>query len=142
MAAAVALCTCETWLHVASDGAVATAQLLQAQRRARGPQVDAGGRVGTRVCQACVVCLFLISCGREFVRSHTCGFAHRYSSYTNRLIQAKDHASVQINVGNVDPDTGKYTGDFKTFALCGYIRDKGEGDLAITTLLELKEGSA
>mmetsp|Transcript_11458 Transcript_11458/g.39938 ORF Transcript_11458/g.39938 Transcript_11458/m.39938 type:complete len:81 (-) Transcript_11458:145-387(-) len=66
----------------------------------------------------------------------------RKCSYTNRLIQAKDHAAVQINVGNVDPDTGKYTGDFRTFALCGYIRDKGEGDLAMTTLMELAEGSA
>jgi hypothetical protein len=31
---------------------------------------------------------------------------------------------VQINLGNVDPATGRYTGEFKTFALCGYIRDK------------------
>ena len=46
------------------------------------------------------------------------------SSWTRRLISAKDHASVQINVGEVDPATGRYTGNFKTFALCGYIRDK------------------
>lgn len=46
------------------------------------------------------------------------------SSWTKRLITAKDHASVQINVGDVDPATGRYTGTFKTFALCGYIRDK------------------
>ena len=31
---------------------------------------------------------------------------------------------MQINVGDVDPATGRYTGSFKTFALCGYIRDK------------------
>lgn len=48
----------------------------------------------------------------------------RKCSWTKRLITAKDHASVQINVGNVDPATGKYTGDYKTFALCGYVRDK------------------
>ena len=47
-----------------------------------------------------------------------------HSSWTHRLITAKDHASVQINVGNVDPATGRYTGDFKTFAICGYIRSK------------------
>jgi hypothetical protein len=46
------------------------------------------------------------------------------SSWTHRLITAKDHASVQINIGNVDPHTGRYTGDFKTFAISGYIRDK------------------
>ena len=46
------------------------------------------------------------------------------SSWTKRLITAKDHASVQINVGDVDPATGRYKGTFKTFALCGYIRDK------------------
>ena len=46
------------------------------------------------------------------------------SSWTHRLITAKDHASVQINVGNVDAATGRYTGDFKTYAICGYIRSK------------------
>lgn len=46
------------------------------------------------------------------------------SSWTHRLITAKDHASVQINVGIVDPATGRYTGDFKTYAICGYIRSK------------------
>ncbi len=52
----------------------------------------------------------------------------RKCSWTKRLITAKDHAAVQINVGNVDPATGKYTGDYKTFALCGYVRDKVRPD--------------
>lgn len=43
------------------------------------------------------------------------------SSATNRLITAKDHASVQLNVGHLD-EAGRYTGQFSTFALCGYIR--------------------
>jgi hypothetical protein len=30
------------------------------------------------------------------------------SSATGRVISAKDHASVQINVADVDPETGKY----------------------------------
>ena len=30
---------------------------------------------------------------------------------------------MQINVGDVNSD-GTYTGTFKTYALCGYIRDK------------------
>jgi hypothetical protein len=46
------------------------------------------------------------------------------SSWTKRLITSDDYAAVQINIGDVDPVTGKYKGTFKTFALCGYIRDK------------------
>eukprot|EP00353_Schmidingerella_taraikaensis_P005568 CAMPEP_0185578406 /NCGR_PEP_ID=MMETSP0434-20130131/12863_1 /TAXON_ID=626734 ORGANISM="Favella taraikaensis, Strain Fe Narragansett Bay" /NCGR_SAMPLE_ID=MMETSP0434 /ASSEMBLY_ACC=CAM_ASM_000379 /LENGTH=80 /DNA_ID=CAMNT_0028196203 /DNA_START=34 /DNA_END=276 /DNA_ORIENTATION=+ len=59
----------------------------------------------------------------------------RKCSWTKRLIHAKDHASVQINVGEVD-DSGIYTGRFSTFALCGYIRHKGEADEALLTLVE------
>lgn len=44
-----------------------------------------------------------------------------FSSATNRLITAKDHASVQINVGHLD-ESGVYNGHFSTFALCGYVR--------------------
>ena len=47
-----------------------------------------------------------------------------FSSWTNKLITAKDHAAVQINVGKVDPATGRYTGKYDTYALCGFIRDK------------------
>lgn len=43
------------------------------------------------------------------------------SSATNRLITAKDHASVQVNIGHVD-ENGVYNGHFSTFALCGFIR--------------------
>lgn len=60
------------------------------------------------------------------------------SSWTNRLIRAKDHASVQINVGDVDA-RGLYTGEYKTFALCGYIRFKGEADEALNTLVARSE---
>ena len=43
------------------------------------------------------------------------------SSATNRIITAKDHASVQINIGHVD-ENGLYDGRFTTFALSGFIR--------------------
>merc|ERR1712183_60025 len=46
----------------------------------------------------------------------------RKCSATNRLITAKDHASVQINVAKVDSDGKIIPGEFETFALCGYIR--------------------
>ncbi|KAJ6384534.1 hypothetical protein OIU78_027776 [Salix suchowensis] len=45
----------------------------------------------------------------------------RKCSATNRLITSKDHASVQINIGHVDA-SGHYTGQFTTFALCGFVR--------------------
>jgi len=60
----------------------------------------------------------------------------RKCSYTTRLISAKDHGSVQINVGNVDPESGLYTTESTTFALAGYIRNKSEGDMALTYLVE------
>ncbi len=56
------------------------------------------------------------------------------SSWTNRLITSQDKGSVQINVGQVDPKTGLYTGKFTAFALSGYIRSKGDADLALTEL--------
>jgi len=55
----------------------------------------------------------------------------RKCSYTNRLISAKDHGAVQINVGNIDAQTGLYTGESKVFVLNGYIRNKSEGDAAL-----------
>jgi len=51
----------------------------------------------------------------------------RKCSATNRLIQAKDKASVQVNIGHVNAD-GVYTGEWTTMALCGFIRGMGEGD--------------
>eukprot|EP01018_Ginkgo_biloba_P013745 Gb_27652 [translate_table: standard] len=45
----------------------------------------------------------------------------RKCSATNRLITSKDHASVQLNIGHLD-ENGVYTGQFTTFALCGFVR--------------------
>ena len=66
----------------------------------------------------------------------------RKCSWTNRLIRAKDHGSVQINVANVDAVTGLFTGESTTFALSGYIRDKAEGDMAFTSLVETSDKKA
>merc|ERR1711934_619434 len=57
----------------------------------------------------------------------------RKCSATNRLIQAKDKASVQLNVGHVNAD-GVYTGEFTPVALCGFIRSQGEADGALDRL--------
>ena len=59
----------------------------------------------------------------------------RKCSWTNRLIEAFDKSSIQINVGNIDPNTGLYTNSYKTFALSGYVRNKAESDMALTDLV-------
>jgi small subunit ribosomal protein S21e len=66
-------------------------------------------------------------------------YVPRKCSWTNRLVQAKDHASVQINVANVDPVTGMATGEFTPYCLAGYIRFKSEGDMAITALSQAND---
>lgn len=43
------------------------------------------------------------------------------SAWTNKLITAKDHASVQVNIGNLNEE-GVYDGTFTTFALTGKVR--------------------
>merc|ERR1712037_861426 len=57
----------------------------------------------------------------------------RKCSATNRLIHAKDKASVQLNIGHVNAD-GVYTGEWTTMALCGFIRSQGESDGALDRL--------
>ena len=51
----------------------------------------------------------------------------RKCSITNRIISAKDHASVQINIGELD-ENGTLTGKNFTFASCGFVREMGEAD--------------
>lgn len=48
-------------------------------------------------------------------------YVPRKCAATNRLIKAHDHASVQINVCDVDEE-GKMLPTHTTFALCGFIR--------------------
>ena len=58
----------------------------------------------------------------------------RKCNYTQRIISAKDHASVQVNVAEVDEKTGRLTGNFKPYALCGILRRMGESDDAVNQL--------
>jgi small subunit ribosomal protein S21e len=51
------------------------------------------------------------------------------------LITAKDHASVQINIADVDAE-GRSTRSFATYALCGFVRKEAEGDDAINRLAQ------
>jgi len=52
----------------------------------------------------------------------------RKCSATNRIIGSKDHASIQINIGHLDPNGHFVPGQFSTFAFGGYIRKIGESD--------------
>merc|ERR1712151_617666 len=61
----------------------------------------------------------------------------RKCSATNRLIPAKEHGAMQLNVGQVD-EAGVYTGEFYTFAIAGFIRSRGEGDPCLNRLFHEK----
>lgn len=57
-----------------------------------------------------------------------------FSSASNRIIHAKDHASIQLNFVDVDESTGRMTDSYKTYAICGEIRRMGESDDCIARL--------
>lgn len=59
----------------------------------------------------------------------------RKCSATNRLITAKDHSSVQINVADVDAE-GRATNSFATYAFCGFVRKEAESDDALNRLAQ------
>jgi small subunit ribosomal protein S21e len=62
-------------------------------------------------------------------------YVPRKCSATNRIIRAKDHASVQISVGKVD-ENGRYTGENQVYALCGFVRSRAESDDALNRLAQ------
>ncbi|KAI8336979.1 30S ribosomal protein S21e [Chlamydoabsidia padenii] len=57
----------------------------------------------------------------------------RKCSATNRLIIASDHASIQLNVADVNAD-GRAANTFSTYALCGFVRKEAEADDSINRL--------
>lgn len=63
-------------------------------------------------------------------------YVPRKCSATNRLIIAKDHASVQINVAEVD-ESGKMTGSNLTYAFCGSVRETGDADDSLNRCVPL-----
>ncbi|KAI3864560.1 hypothetical protein C5167_043359 [Papaver somniferum] len=62
----------------------------------------------------------------------------RKCSATNRIITAKDHASVQLNIGHLN-ESGIYTNQFSTFALSGFVRAQGDADSAVDRLWQKKK---
>ena len=63
------------------------------------------------------------------------------SAWTHKLITAKDHASVQLNVGHLNEE-GVFNGQFSTFALTGKVRIMGESDRAIDNLWKKKQADS
>ena len=57
----------------------------------------------------------------------------RKCSATHALITASDHASVQIEIADVD-ENGKINGKKKTLALAGFMRQRGEADACLNRL--------
>ncbi|KAJ2783819.1 40S ribosomal protein S21 [Coemansia javaensis] len=57
----------------------------------------------------------------------------RKCSATNKLIAAKDHAAIQLNIADVDAN-GVATGTFKTYAISGLVRGRAESDDSINRL--------
>ncbi|KAL0084844.1 30S ribosomal protein S21e [Phycomyces blakesleeanus] len=60
-------------------------------------------------------------------------YVPRKCSATNRLITAKDHASIQLNVAEVNAE-GRSTKSFSTYALCGFVRKNAEADDSLNRL--------
>ncbi|CAN6300944.1 unnamed protein product, partial [Urochloa humidicola] len=65
-------------------------------------------------------------------------YVPRKCSATNRIITAKDHASVQINIGHLD-ENGLYDGHFTTFALSGFVRAQGDADSSLDRLWQKRK---
>lgn len=63
----------------------------------------------------------LLACRLLLQGAHHLTRSWLHSSWTNKLIRAKDHSSVQINIGHLDEE-GVYNKQFTTFALSGKVR--------------------
>ena len=58
----------------------------------------------------------------------------RRCSASGRIIGAKDHASVQICIAEVDEKTGRMNGNVQHLTVCGFIRGMGESDDCLNRL--------
>ena len=61
-------------------------------------------------------------------------YVPRKCAASNKIIAAKDHAAVQLDIAEVDEKTGQKTNKSRTYALCGSIRMMGEADDSIVRL--------
>ncbi|CAF1275643.1 unnamed protein product [Didymodactylos carnosus] len=58
----------------------------------------------------------------------------RKCSPSNTIIAGKDHAAIQLDIADIDQQTGLITGKSRTYAICGSIRMMGESDDSITRM--------
>ena len=63
-------------------------------------------------------------------------YVPRKCSATNRIIKAKDHASIQISIAKVDDAGRAIQGENHTYALCGFVRSMGESDDQLNRLAQ------
>ena len=63
-------------------------------------------------------------------------YVPRKCSATNRIIKAKDHASVQISIAKVDESGKAIAGENHVYALSGFVRAMGESDDALNRLAQ------
>ena len=75
----------------------------------------------------------LLYCSRDKMRGH------RADARIDRLITAKDHASIQIRIADVDADGKAIRGQATTIAICGKVRAQGDSDDSINRIAQ-KEG--
>lgn len=61
-------------------------------------------------------------------------YVPRKCAATGRILQAKDHASVQISVADVDEEGRAVPGASTVFAISGFVRKSGESDDSINRL--------
>lgn len=61
-------------------------------------------------------------------------YVPRKCAASNKIIAAKDHAAVQLDLAEVNEQTGRMTGKSRTYALCGSIRMMGEADDSLVRL--------
>lgn len=66
-------------------------------------------------------------------------YCPRKCSASNRIIHAKDHASIQLEIVDVDPATGLMLDTVKMYAISGEIRRMGESDDCLIRLAK-KDG--
>ena len=60
-----------------------------------------------------------------------------FSSSSSRIIHAKDHASIQLDIVDVDPNTGHLIPNKVTrYAICGELRRMGESDDCVLRLAQ------
>ncbi|WFD06003.1 40S ribosomal protein S21 [Malassezia vespertilionis] len=65
-------------------------------------------------------------------------YVPRKCAATGRLIEAKDHASVQIAIAEVDESGKIIPGQNLNVPICGSVRHMGESDDSLNHILEQK----